>query len=284
MTRILLVCCTLIIVLTSSVTCQTAPPSNLNLRPVLLLAGDSLTARGTSPKMQGWVELLQDRYLRSSDVIARGFSGYNTKWFLKEVMPVLENEISKNAYTPPSLITVWLGTNDAVLTNGSNSERHVPIDEYKDNLVKIVDRFRTAVPDAKLLLITPSHIDDIARAKFADDRTDAKRGLVDRTNAVNFMGNYSRACVEVANSFGVPVLDMYTYFNAMPETTRNAMLEDGVHFNVAGNAAVGQELHNKLKAEFPTLISALDTWQLPPVSKFEAEDPWKADNSPTNSS
>ncbi|POM61771.1 hypothetical protein PHPALM_29168 [Phytophthora palmivora] len=187
-------------------------------------------------------------------------------------MPTLEHEISTNAYSPPSLITVWLGTNDAALTNGSNVAMHVPLDEYKSNLIKIVHRFQHAAPDAKILLITPAHIDDGARAKFAAERTDAKRGLIDRSNAAT--GNYSRACVEVANSLEIPVLDMYTHFNSMPETTRNAMLVDGIHFNEAGNKEVDEQLRSKLSVEFPALVSALGTWQIPPVSKYEAEDPY----------
>ncbi|OWY95898.1 hypothetical protein PHMEG_00033975, partial [Phytophthora megakarya] len=279
MPRILVVCFTLAAVLTSSVNCQTTLPSDSNSRPVLLLTGDSLTEQGTYPSLQGWVALLQARYTHSSDVITRGLSGFNTKWFLKHVIPVLEHEISTRAYTPPSLITVWLGTNDAALANGSNFAMHVPIDEYKNNLIKIVDRFRNAAPDAEILLITPPHINDGARIEFAANRADAKRGLVDRSNAA--VGYYSRACVEVANSLKVPVLDLYTYFNAINETTRNSMLVDGIHFNAMGNKAVDQQLRNKLNNEFPTLISALDKRQIPAVSKYQAEDPWKADNTST---
>ncbi|KAG3036680.1 hypothetical protein JG687_00004837 [Phytophthora cactorum] len=275
--RNILICVTLAGVFSLPVDSQTTTTTQSNGRPVLLLTGDSLTEHGTYPNVQGWVALLQARYTRSADVIARGLSGYNTRWFLKYVMPVLEDEISSGAYNSPSLITVWLGTNDAALTNGSNSEMHVPIEDYKHNLIKIVDWFQTAAPNASILVITPSHIDDDARAKYASERTDMKRGLVDRSNAA--VGNYSRACVEVANTLNVPVLNLYAHFNAMPATTRNEMLVDGIHFNAAGNKAVNEQLHSKLSAEFPSLAQSLERWQFPAASKYVTEDPWIVNNS-----
>ncbi|KAK1931130.1 GDSL esterase/lipase [Phytophthora citrophthora] len=266
-------CFVLVTVFISSTTSQTTPNTyQTGSRPVLLLTGDSLTERGTFPSLQGWVSILQARYTRSADIITRGLSGYNTKWFLKNVTPTLEHEITTSAYSSPSLITVWLGTNDATLTNGSNANMHVPINEYKENLVKIVVGFQNVASKAKVLLITPPHIGDAARIKYAAERTDAKRGLVDRSNAA--AGKYSRACVEVANSLNVPVLDLYAHFNAMSVETRDGMLADGIHFNAAGNKVVDEQLQKKLSTEFPELIDSLNNWQFPAVSKFQAEDPW----------
>jgi len=48
------------------------------LRPVLLLAGDSLTEKGTNPKSNGWVTLLQHDYTRSANVVPRGLSGISS--------------------------------------------------------------------------------------------------------------------------------------------------------------------------------------------------------------
>ncbi|KAG7377298.1 hypothetical protein PHYPSEUDO_011882 [Phytophthora pseudosyringae] len=132
-------------------------------RPVLLLTGDSLTEKGTDQMTEGWATLLQSRVTRSSDVITRGLSGYNTKWFLKDVVPLIEREMRTEAYSTPSLITVWLGANDAALWNGSNSETHVPIEEYKTNLVKIVRGLWVAAPTAHLLFITPPHVNDTSK-------------------------------------------------------------------------------------------------------------------------
>ncbi|KAK1928690.1 GDSL esterase/lipase [Phytophthora citrophthora] len=195
-------------------------------------------------------------------------------------MPALEQEISTGAYTSPSLTTIWLGTNDAVLVNGSNSEMHVPIDEYKANVDEIVRKFQIAAPEADILMITPTHIDDDARIKYAADRTDEKKGMVDRSNAA--MGDYARACVEVAELLKVPILDLYEHFNAQSPESRNTLLADGIHFNVAGNKAVYEQFRSKLKSDFPEVMSALDVWQFPSASKYVKEDPWTEANATTN--
>jgi hypothetical protein len=52
----------------------------MSRRPLLLLLGDSLTQNGTDAASGGWICLLQHRYSRSADVLARGLSGYNTKY------------------------------------------------------------------------------------------------------------------------------------------------------------------------------------------------------------
>ncbi|KAG6572542.1 GDSL esterase/lipase [Phytophthora cinnamomi] len=227
----------------------------------------------------GWVSLLQNEYIRSADVIVRGVSGYNTKWFLKYVMPTIEDEIRDRGYTTPSLVTVLLGTNDAVLVNGSNPEVHVPIFEYKENLIKIVNGFQNITPGAGILLITPPHVDDGARIKYASERNDTKRGLVDRSNAVT--SNYSQACVDAANALGIPVLDLNAHFNAMTEPARIALLQDGLHFNANGNKIVHELLQSKIETEFPTLSEKLSTWQSPAASKYVVEDPWTAGASQT---
>lgn len=194
----------------------------------------------------GWVSLLQNDYIRTADVIVRGVSGYNTKWFLNNVLPTIEEELTSNKYAIPSLITLWLGTNDAVLTNGSNPEMHVPVTNYKENLVKIVNGFQKLAPDAAILLITPAHVDDGARIN--SERNDTKRGLVDRSNAVT--SNYSQACVEVAGTLDVPVLDLNAHFNAMAQPERNAFLLDGLHYNAEGNKVVHELLQSKINSDF----------------------------------
>ncbi|KAL4168739.1 hypothetical protein KRP22_012134 [Phytophthora ramorum] len=245
-------------------------------RPVLLLTGDSLTEKATDPGKGGWVTLLQFRYRRSADIIARGLSGYNSKWFLKYAMPAIQEEINCGAYTSPSFVTVWLGSNDAVLWDGSNPELHVPIEDYKENLLQIVDSFQRTAPDASILLITPIHVDDTARIKYAAERNDSRRGLVDHSNAN--ARRYSRACLEAGRALDVPVLDLNVYFNSMPESTRNALLlEDGLHLNADGHKIADEQIRNAIKAQFPALDKAMQEWQLPEASAWAIEDPWKAD-------
>ncbi|EGZ15523.1 hypothetical protein PHYSODRAFT_510315 [Phytophthora sojae] len=241
------------------------------LRPVLLLAGDSLTERGTNPKINGWATLLQNEYTRSANVVPRGLSGYNTRWYLKYAMPVIQGEIMSGSYSP-ALITLWLGANDAALPNGSNSEQHVPIDMYRDNLVRIVRQFQAMAPDARILLITPPHVDDMARHRRAMKNEVDKKGVPDRTNEM--AGNYAQVCVATAYKLGLPVVDLYSYFNDMPKWRRNNLLEDGLHLNTRGNKLMFDQLLDKIKAEFPDVARKLERWQLPKFGRLVESDPW----------
>ncbi|KAE9038348.1 hypothetical protein PR001_g5604 [Phytophthora rubi] len=107
----------------------------------------------------GWLNRLESDCARSIDIVSRGLSGYNTKWYLKYAMPVIHDEITSGNYKP-SLVTIWLGANDAALPDGSMSEQHVPIAAYQNNLAKLVQIFKAIAPDAGILLVTPPHVDD----------------------------------------------------------------------------------------------------------------------------
>ncbi|KAE9123754.1 hypothetical protein PF010_g6286 [Phytophthora fragariae] len=219
------------------------------LRPVLLLAGDSLTERGTNPKINGWVTLLQNEFTRSANVVPRGLAGYNTRWYLKYAMPVIHGEIVSGTYSP-ALIMLWLGANDAALPTGSSSEQHVPITQYRDNLIRIVRQFQAMAPDARILLITPPHVDDMARHR-----------------------RLRRHCINWASPWWI-----YTYFNDMPKWRRNNLLEDGLHLTTRGNKLMFDQLLDKIKAEFPDVMRKLERWQLPKFGTLVESDPWVPDD------
>ncbi|RLN98480.1 hypothetical protein BBJ28_00006545 [Nothophytophthora sp. Chile5] len=227
-----------------------APPP----RPSVLLIGDSLTQRGTDPDNAGWISLLQHRYHRSADIISRGLSGYNTKWFIEAALPVIDHELS-SASCSPALITLWLGANDAALPDGDSARQHVPLATYAANLTEIVRAFQVTAPEASILLITPPHVDDAVR------QTGSHSGRAERTNAV--AGEYARSCVEVAHELGISVLDLHSFFNAMSVTDRAACLEDGLHFSARGNRLVDEQLRAKIATAFPELERRLNAWQLP---------------------
>ncbi|KAE8962669.1 hypothetical protein PR003_g30690 [Phytophthora rubi] len=234
----------------------------------VLITGDSITEQADDPTVDGWVTLFQYQYQQGADIIVRGMSGYNSRWFLKYVMPTLEKELKDGVYIP-SIITVWLGTNDAVLTNGSNADMHVPLKDYTANMIKIVTKFQAAAPDAKIIMITPPHVDDAVRAKEAKEHS---KGVVDRSDTRS--GRYAQACVEVATMTGVSVLDLYKLFHAMPLATRNKHLQDGLHFSPSGHKIINDELQNLIRSKFPEEGKKLDVYQFPFVAKWREEDPY----------
>jgi lysophospholipase L1-like esterase len=125
-----------------------------------------------------------------------------------------------------------------------------------------VATFKAKAPLAKILLITPPHVDDSRRRNA--------QGKLDRSNAS--AGTYARACVEEAGKAGVAALDLHTFFNAMPEAKRNAFLVDGLHFNSAGNKIVDEQLRAKIHSAFPDLVPRLEKWQLPDWHAFADEE------------
>ncbi|OWZ13907.1 hypothetical protein PHMEG_00012699 [Phytophthora megakarya] len=247
-------------------------------RPQILLTGDSITDHGTDPALGGWVTLFNYQLSQSYDVIVRGLSGYNTRWWLKYIQPTLEEELKSGTYKP-SVITMWLGSNDAALTNGSNADMHVTLADYSENLLKMVASFKEAAPGAEVVMITPPHVDDAARAKAAQERTDAKKGKVDHSNAE--AGKYARACVQAASKAGVPVLDVYTHFNNMPEAERNTYLHDGLHFSKTGHVIVNDLLQELMRTKFPDVGKRMGESQYPFVAKWREEDPWTGSNTTT---
>ncbi|ETI52984.1 hypothetical protein F441_03986 [Phytophthora nicotianae CJ01A1] len=248
------------------------------LRPVMLLVGDSLTEKGTIPKNNGWVTLLQHDYRRSVTVVPRGLSGYNTKWYLKYGVPSIQGEISSGAYMP-TLITIWLGANDAALPNGTAMAQHVPVESYKENLVLLVLHFQTMAPDAGILLITPPYVDDKTQQRNARKYKGDMKDMVAHSNTM--AGIYARACVETANKLGLPVLDLHTYFNNMTDWDRKNVLEDGLHLNMRGNNFMYEQLLQKIDVAFPNISHKLDRWQIPSYETWIEADPWLSDDDNT---
>ncbi|KAF4135232.1 GDSL-like Lipase/Acylhydrolase family [Phytophthora infestans] len=251
-------------VLCSVKTVSAASDSGFKNRTTVLLAGDSIMEQATEPSVDGFISLLAGRYSRSADMIVRALSGYNTRWYLKYAMPGIEEEITRGDYNP-ALITLWLGANDAVRCTS-------PFHSTSKNLIKIVEKFQAVAPDSKMMMVTPTHVGDAARKKFAAERTDSKKGLLDRSNAM--MKPYARACVEAAKEAGVSVLDLYSHFDAMTVTARDKLLVDGVHFNAAGHLVVDEKLRATILKEFPEVNDLLDTYQFPIVSRWMKDDPY----------
>lgn len=46
---------------------------------------------------------------------------------------------------PPSAVTIFFGANDAAILGRTSERQHVPLDEYKENLKKIVLHLKVPV-------------------------------------------------------------------------------------------------------------------------------------------
>jgi lysophospholipase L1-like esterase len=211
-------------------------------RSKILLLGDSLTQTA----MEGWGGGLANRYQRRADVLNRGMSGYNTRWYLPYAKQSgIWFEPGKIALT-----TIFFGANDASLVT-ENPHHHVPLDEYKANLKELVAKTQESFPESRILLITPPPVHHEQRFQFQVKRYgDKATGILERT--MESAGLYAEACKTVASDLGVPVLDLYTIMKDAVDDF-GQFFYDGLHFSQAGHEFVLGLLVEAIESNFPTL-------------------------------
>ncbi|GAB2221205.1 hypothetical protein Drorol1_Dr00012376 [Drosera rotundifolia] len=205
------------------------------MRPQIILFGDSITEQSFRAG-GGWGAALADNYSRKADVLNRGYGGYNTRWALF----LLHHIFPLGSAKPPIAATIFFGANDAALP-GRNSERqYVPVDEYKDNLRKIVQHLKDYSPTMLVILLTPSPVDEEGRMEYAKSLYgDKAMKEPERTNEVT--GVYASHCIELGTELGVPLINLWS---KMQETDgwQKKFLSDGLHLTPEGNGFVHKEV------------------------------------------
>ncbi|KAL1964988.1 hypothetical protein VTN77DRAFT_6188 [Rasamsonia byssochlamydoides] len=224
-----------------------------------LLFGDSITQLSNDQKLGfGFSAALQNAYARRLDVINRGFSGYTTAHAIK-VLPKF--------FPPPQrarirFMTIFFGANDAVLPPYA---QHVPLSQYKENLKAIVEHPMVRAQNPKIIILTPPPINEYQLEIF-----DAEKGFPTPSRAASNTRLYADACREVANSLGIPVVDIWTAFmkaagwqEGQPlagskDIPRNDILEglftDGLHFSGEGYKIMFDEVMKVIQATWPDQV------------------------------
>jgi lysophospholipase L1-like esterase len=213
----------------------------LRIRPTVVLFGDSLTQLGWGRNGNaGWVALLADTYTRRADVLNRGFSGYNTRHAL-ELLPRIFGNVPE--MTEPLLFcTVYLGANDSARPG---ERQHVPIDEYKSNLGKIVTSIRERVGEKPpIIIMTPPPVDE---ERWAADCGDVKP---DRLN--NISSQYGDVCKQVAADHGCSVVDVFEILGGNTGDYSHH-LSDGLHLSGSGNTMLYEGLMAVIEEKYPEL-------------------------------
>ena len=238
------------------------------------MLGDSLTQFG----YEGWAGDLADRYQRRADVLNRGMSGYNTRWFLRHAAAGTTTGGIWGEAGAVALVTIWFGANDA-----ATLDQNVPLGEYRTNLAALVARSREAYPDAGILLITPPpvaenqriayHKAELRGGEIGTTTTTYESAVADGTVAVRTngtTGSYAAACKAVAAESGVPCLDLFSVFTEAAAKAAKAkagetsggggddgglegFFTDGLHFGPEGHAVVAKALTETIGREFPDL-------------------------------
>ncbi|RYP03477.1 hypothetical protein DL764_005118 [Monosporascus ibericus] len=168
----------------------------------VVLFGDSLLQQSSAVQdgfsFQG---ALQDYCIRRLDVVNRGFSGYTTKnalQILSEIFPPFCESGPRIEY-----LVVLFGANDAALPIPTNTQG-IPIEQYMENLTKIITHERIKAHNPKILLVTPPPLDEIRLTK-----RDLEYGHKQVTRHAAVSAAYSQAARDVAGKVsGVVLVDL----------------------------------------------------------------------------
>ncbi|XP_047967959.1 GDSL esterase/lipase At5g45920 [Salvia hispanica] len=231
------------------------------MRPKIYLFGDSITEGSFSNG--GWGASLAHHFARKADVALRGYSGYNTRWALKVI-----NKLFPAAGDAPLAVTVFFGANDAALPDRDSGFQHVPLDEYKQNLLAIVAYFKKQWPSTRIILITPPPVDDNARLMYPF--VEKPLGLPERTNEAACQ--YAKQCLDVAAECGLPAIPLCEKMQQLPDW--KSLLSDGLHLSQKGNKFVFEEVISLLAKEKISLETL--PADLPLISEIDPNDPLKS--------
>ena len=214
-------------------------------RPKIILIGDSLT----QTSFCGWGGRLADVYQRRADVINRGFSGFNTKFYLH--MPM------ENLPSDKAMAIIFFGANDAALKD-IDPHHHVSVEDYRDNLRTLIDRVKSKYPqcDNNILLITPPPVVHEQRLSYQVERYgDKATGVLERT--LDNTAMYAQACRSVAEDMKLPCLNL---FDAMQqESNWQRFFYDGLHFSPDGHIFVAEALLQVIADQLPEWKVEADT-------------------------
>jgi len=219
----------------------------MHIRPAIVLFGDSITqfAFGEGAVKVGWASLLAGAYQRRADVLNRGFSGYNTRMALDLIPKVFG--VGNRVRTSPHylFVTVFLGANDAAV---AGERQHIPLEEYGENLIKIIQGIRKETedsPDFPIIIMTPPPVDEEAWKKYLN-----LFDHYDRRNDVS--RQYGLEAKRVAKQLGCSVLDTWEILGGHT-SEYGTYLCDGLHLSETGSELVFEGLMDLIKSEFATL-------------------------------
>ncbi|CAM6108985.1 unnamed protein product [Calypogeia fissa] len=235
------------------------------IRPQIVLFGDSNTEWSYQVDLTGWGALLANHYMRKADVINRGFGGYTTllaQFLLDKVFPIPSS-------TPPLLATVSFGANDASDPVATHGMLHVSLEEYAENLRKIIAHIKKQSASTHIVLIAPPAIDSVNLLKHAPTMFGDTTGVPTRTDEL--VKTYADECVKVAKDAGLPVINLWSIMHEASDWQK--YLWDGLHLSAAGNALVFEELVKVLDDPSfkPTLKADEMPWDYPHFLDFSAD-------------
>ena len=165
-------------------------------RAKILLFGDSITQQSFGESSCGWGACIADRYQRRADVLNRGYSGYNTDWFLK-LAATDSGRSDLFDHENVMLVTIFFGANDAS-DPALNGRQHVPLDRYESNIGDIISLTRSNFGEGVgILLISPPPVCHEGRLRFQKEAYgDGASGKLERS--LELSGTYAQGAATLA--------------------------------------------------------------------------------------
>ncbi|RAH70583.1 SGNH/GDSL hydrolase family protein [Aspergillus aculeatinus CBS 121060] len=225
----------------------------------ILLFGDSITEFGSNQDMGfGFHAALQHAYSRRFDVVNRGLAGYATCHAIKVVSQCIPPPERANV----RLMTLWFGANDSCLPAFN---QYVPLEQYKENLKRIIQHPATVAQNPRILIITPPPINEYQLEFF-----DKGKGNPHPTRTNQNAKVYAEGARDLAASLGIPVVDVWTAFmtavgwkegqplvgsRELPNDEKFARLfTDGLHLTGEGYRIVYDALMKAIEANWPDML------------------------------
>mmetsp|Transcript_9889 Transcript_9889/g.13252 ORF Transcript_9889/g.13252 Transcript_9889/m.13252 type:complete len:340 (+) Transcript_9889:109-1128(+) len=255
-------------------TASATTTSTKNGRPKIVLWGDSITQMSSSALDSGFSAHLSDAYQRRADVYNRGYSGYNTDWFLSyckttegynDILTLggIDHTASGKGKEKSSveLVTIFFGANDAS-HHIHNKRQHVPLDKYKSNLKELIMLARKWYGQkVKIILMSPPPVYHAQRLQYQIDRYGKEKatGILERT--LELSGEYAKVVGEVVNEAeneNVAFLDLWTSMQEEDKDGWSRFLSDGLHLSRDGNIFVGKALLQTIAKQFPQVAVHAD--------------------------
>ncbi|KAH8702388.1 SGNH hydrolase-type esterase domain-containing protein [Talaromyces proteolyticus] len=235
----------------------------------VILFGDSITQLAyLQEKGFCFGSAMQNAYCRKLDVIQRGYGGYTSDHAAAIIDRIIQQETINSKI---KLIVVFFGTNDSVVPE---TEDHVPLARYKDNLRKMIGASHQV--GSRVILVGPApfnhhqfmdeieKIRDVVGVDWVCDRTTLRAR------------EYCDAAIELGKELNVPTVPLWYLIMAeigwregdpidglaeSPASNElSKYLSDGLHFLGPAYSILFQHTMKAIKVVYPELDpSALPT-------------------------
>lgn len=179
----------------------------------ILLIGDSLTEWNFK---NGWGNDIKKWYQTKCNMYNYGYAGWTSAQMKKEMPLIMKN------HSFPMICTLLLGTNDCYFQG-----QYVSPNDFKQNIIHIIDYIRSFNVYAVILLITPPicHLDKKIKPYVFKTR-------------------------EIALEKALALIDLH---NPGPFQIGYNDLEDGMHFNESGNKKLFEHIKSTILTKFDVI-------------------------------